>query len=604
MPITSTFVVEINGQPLSDDVVPLLTTAHVDDSQRLPDLFVLRFRDGDRIVVAKTGVKIGSQVKVSVLTSETNSPQPLIVGEVTALEAEFGGGGTFTVIRGYDPAHRLFRGRRTDAYTQMTASDIATQVARRAGIKVGSVEATTTVFDHVSQFGSTDWEFLEGLAREVGHEISVRDGAFGFTKPQQAKDAPDPAGRPGAEPLVLRLGADLLRFRSVVTAAQQVAEVEVRGWDVPGKEALKATAPAATHSATLPDTDPKALADVFGGARYVSTDVPYRTQAEVDSVAASLAEEVAGAFAELEGVVRGNPAVRAGAAVSIVGLGSPFDGKYTVTTSRHRFEPGSGYTTAFSVSGRAERSLFSLASGGSGGRRTPGVVPGIVTDVADPQKIGRVKVKLPWLSDSYASAWARTVQQGAGKDRGWMVLPEVGDEVLVAFEQGDARSPYVLGGLYNGVDTPKTHAPDPVDSGTGAVNRRSMVSRLGHRIDLLDKSGSDDGVLVETKDAALSLRLDAAKTAVTVHSDGTVVIEGSKGITVDAASADLDLKAGTISLKATGGVTVDGGGGDVTVKSGAALALNGTTAKLEGSAATEVKGGATCSISAALVKIN
>ena len=603
MPLTSTFIVEINGQPLPADIVPLLTTAHVDDSQRLPDLFVLGFRDGDRTVVSKTGVTIGAKVKVSVLTSDTTTPQLLITGEVTALEAEFDGGGTFTVIRGYDPAHRLFRGRRTEAYTQMTASDIATKVAQRVGIKVGTVEATSTVFDHVSQFGSTDWEFLERLAREVGCEISVRDGAFAFTTPHPAGTAPDPA-RPGAEPLVLRLGSDLLRFRSVVTAAQQVAEVEVRGWGVPGKEALKGTAPAKTHSAELPDTNPKTLADIFGSARYVSTDVPYATQAEVDSVAKALADEVAGAFAQFEGVVRGNPAVRAGAAVSLAGIGSPFDGKYTVTTSRHRFEPGSGYTTAFSVTGQAERSLFSLASGGELSHRTPGVVPGIVTDVNDPQKIGRVKVKLPWLSDTYASTWARTVHLGAGKDRGWMVLPEVGDEVLVAFEQGDARSPYVLGGLYNGVDTPNAHAPDLVDGATGAVNRRSMVSRLGHRIDLLDHEGGEEGVLVESKDAKLSLRLDGPKTAVTVHSDGTVVIEGSKGITVDAASADLDLKAGKITLKATSGVNVDGGGGNVTVRSGASLELTGTTAKLEGSTTTDVKGGAMCNISATMVKIN
>lgn len=604
MPLTSTFVVEINGQPLPADLVPLLTAAYVDDSQRLPDLFVLRFRDGDRIVVAKTGVKIGAPIKVSVLTAAAATPQPLITGEVTALEAEFDPGGTFTVIRGYDPAHRLFRARRTEAYAQMTASDIATKVAQRAGIAVGTVDATTTVFEHVSQFGSTDWEFLEGLAREVGREVSVRDGKFTFTAPGQAASAPAPTGQPGAEPLVLRLGADLLRLRSVVTAAQQVAEVEVRGWDPATKQALTATAPAETTSAELPDVSPKRLSEPFGSARYVSTEVPYATQSEVDSVAAALAQEVAGVFAELEGVVRGDPAVRAGAAVSLAGLGSPFDGKYVVTTSRHRFEPGSGYTTAFSVTGQAERSLLSLTGGGGSSRRTAGVVTGVVTDVTDPQKIGRVKVKLPWLSDDYASTWARTVQAGAGPNRGAMVVPEVGDEVLVAFDQGDARAPFVLGGLYNGVDAPSSHSPDLIDSGTGAVNRRSMVSRLGHRVDLLDDQGREDGILLESGDGRLSVRLDGAQTSLTLHSDGTVVIEGAKGVTVDASSSDLDLKGGSITLKATNGVTVDGGGGAVKVSSGAALELTGATAKLEGSATTEVKGGGLCSISAALVKIN
>ena len=83
--------------------------------------------------------------------------------------------------------------------------------------------------------------------------------------------------------------------------------------------------------------------------------------------AAALAEAVAGVFAEFEGVARGNPEVRAGAAVTVDGLGSPFDGKYTVTTSRHRLDPTTGYTTSFSVTGVRDRTLLGLAGGGGPG---------------------------------------------------------------------------------------------------------------------------------------------------------------------------------------------------------------------------------------------
>ena len=90
-----------------------------------------------------------------------------------------------------------------------------------------------------------------------------------------------------------------------------------------------------------------------------------------------------------------------------------------------------------------------------------------VSDANDPMQQGRVKLTFPWLSETYVSDWARTVQPGAGKDRGAMVLPEVGDEVLVLFEQGDIRRPYVLGGLYNGVDTPPTGGVTLIDSVLG-----------------------------------------------------------------------------------------------------------------------------------------
>lgn len=587
---TNTFLVEIDGRALPEDVAPLLTAAYVDDSQRYPDLFELRFRDPAHLVLPKTGATVGSTAKVSVSTGETSAPQVLMTGEVTALQAEFDTGGSFTVIRGYDAAHRLFRGRRTEAYTQMTASDIAERVAQRSGIPAGDITSTTTVYEHVSQVGSSDWTLIRSLAADVGFDITVRDGRFGFGPPEGAGGAPAAGGPENRDPLVLRLGADLVRCRAVVTSAEQVKEVEVRGWDTATKQALSASKPAATESVELADVDPQTLAEAFGGARYVATDVPHRTQAEVDTAVAALAEEVAGSFAELEGVCRGNPRVRAGTPVTLDGLGAPFDGKYTVTTSRHRLDPSTGYTTSFTVSGVNDRSMLGL-TGGGGPRMTapPGVVVALVTDVADPERLGRVKLSFPWLSDDFVSGWARTVQAGAGKERGLMVLPEVGDEVLAVFEQGDVRRPYVLGGLWNGVDTPDGAGVPWVDDGSGAVNRRSVVSRNGHRLDLLDEDGRTEGVRVSSKDGGVSLVLDATGTVVTAHSDGTVVIEGTQGVTVDAGSAALDLKGGRVTITGTQGVTVDGGAGPVKVSSSSQL---------------DLKGGAMASLSAGLVKIN
>jgi hypothetical protein len=130
------------------------------------------------------------------------------------------------------------------------------------------------------------------------------------------------------------------------------------------------------------------------------------------------------------------------------------------------------------------------------------------------------------------------------------------------------------------------------------------VSRLGHRIDLLDQDGKKAGIQVSSKDNKLQVVLDAVGTTVTVHSDGTVTVEGKQGITIDAASSKLSLKAGQIELSATSGVKIDGGSGSVDVNAGGQLSLKGVTTTLEGSAQTQVKAGSMLQIQGALVKIN
>lgn len=602
MSITSTCLVEIEGTPLRDDIAALLVSAYVDDSQQLPDTFLLRFRDPNRLVLSTSGARIGAAITISVQVAVSHEPEPLIVGEVTALEAEYDTGGTFTVLRGYDQTHRLFRGRRTAAYQQMTASDIATTIAQRAGLEIGEVTSTTTVYEHLSQAGQTDWEILSALARTANLEITVREGKFSLSPPAAAGNAPNAGGTSDVEPLALQLGRDLLRFRSVLTSAGQVEKVEVRGWDVATKQALTATESAASERIELPTTTADQLAKVFGAPTLVATDLPYRTQAEVDQAAAALADDQGSSFAEFEGTARGNPKLRAKAAVSIDGLGEPFDGKYTITTSRHRFDPLTGYTTTFSVTGRKDRTLLGLASGVRD-RGAAGPVIGVVSDVNDPHQQGRVKITLPWLSDDYVSGWARTVHAGAGKDRGFQVLPEVGDEVLVAFEQGSIDHPVVLGGLYNGVDTPPTGPVEVIDGGTGQVDRRSLVSRKGHRLDLVDAT-SGDGIRATTAGDTLMLIMDQSRTAITVRADGTVTIEGSQGITIDALQSDITMAANKIDFRARAGVTLDGGQGSVAMQATGAFSLKGTTVAIEGQAGAELKSGAVCTIQGSLVKIN
>ncbi len=168
-----------------------------------------------------------------------------------------------------------------------------------------------------------------------------------------------------------------------------------------------------------------------------------------------------------------------------------------------------------------------------------------------------MRVRLPWLSEQYETWWARVVQLGAGDGRGSAWLPEVGDEVLVAFEQGDLHRPVVVGGLHNGVDALPL-ADGLVDATSGAVQRRGFVSREGHRV-VLDDGRDSPGVVVESGDGGVRIALSAQDTVVEISSRGEVTISGSTGVTVTS-DADIALHArGRLELKGDAGVSVSGG---------------------------------------------
>jgi phage protein D len=621
--VAASLVMEFGGAPLPPRFVNTLVEGYVDDSRTLPDLFVLRFRDPDRVLLQQAGITVGGEVRLLAGAGGTAAPVPLLTGVVTALEMELDETGTFTVVRGLDESHRLFRGVRVASYQNMTVADICTRVARRAGLKPGPMDVAGPVLDHVAQPNVSDWEFVRTLAEAAGAQAFVRDGQLHITRPREASGAPDGSARADRDPLVLEMGSNLLRCRAGVSAAEQVSEVEVRGWDVQGKQPLIGRAPAGSSTTLELGVTAAQVAEPFGEARFVVTDTAYGTQAQVDQAAKALAERIAGSFAELEAVIRGNPEVRAGTAVALNAVGAPFEGRYTVTSSRHVFDAVRGYETWITVSGQQERSLFGLTGGGSGGRASGGgsayggLVNATVTDTQDPEGSGRVKVRFPWLSDEYASDWARTAQSG-GTGGGEAFIPEVGDEVLVGFEHGRLDRPYVLAGLYNGKDRPSAGGGtgdgggELVDPTTGAVNRRTFASKGGNQLELLDAANGPQGVRLVTGDGKLTIDLDRRGTVIVVNSDGSVSIAAKErvsitadqGVALDAGRGPLELTGDSVSLSARTGVRLDGGQGRVRLSTGGAVDVEGAQVAVNGTQRTDIKGGSTCSINAPLVKIN
>ena len=196
---------------------------------------------------------------------------------------------------------------------------------------------------------------------------------------------------------------------------------------------------------------------------------------------------------------------------------------------------------------------------GGGGRRMRGLVVGIVTNISDPEKMGRVKVKFPWLDDAAESNWARVVGFYAGASRGAMFIPEVNDEVMLAFDNGDPNHPYVLGAVWNGKS--KVAGPGNTD---GKNDHKWFRSRQGHDLEFLDTSGGEKIRLVDcsTKN---SLVFDTAGDTITTEvKQGSITISACKNIQIDC----VDFKITTSKER---GLTVGAGH---TVSVGASRTVN------------------------------
>lgn len=193
-----------------------------------------------------------------------------------------------------------------------------------------------------------------------------------------------------------------------------------------------------------------------------------------------------------------------------------------------------------------------------------GVVVGVVTNNQDPENMHRVKVRFPWLGDDVESNWARVTAPMAGGDRGAYFLPEVDDEVLVAFEHGRVDHPFVLGSLWNGQDAA------PESNADGQNNHRTIRSRSGHVLRFNDQSGSETIEVID-KSGNNKIVIDSA--------NNTITIEANSDITIRSSTGKLTLQANGIEMKSQAGITAQAAQ-SIDIKASAQVTVKGATIQL------------------------
>lgn len=621
--LLSVFQVSIDGAPLNDAKREALLDAVVEQSSELPDAATLRFgislfQEGGEDLLTLSAFPEGAEVKIETrnLDSATST---LFEGEIVGVEMDLTSIGPSTLtVRALHPAHRLMRGSRQLTFLQQSDGDIFKKVVTAVSLTARNNAVGGNVYPYTIQDNLSDWEFLQLIARRRGARVGCGSG----------KEVVLDAFGGQATTAKVKWGEDLLNFRPRTHGAGQVDKVIVRGWDPKTKALVTATATDLSMGVPSAGTNVTKGKKGLPASEYVLTNQAVVSQAEAQALADSTLRRLRGRYLQMEALCTGDAKYKPGVDLEVSNVGERFNGSYPITSAVHTYSPGEGYSTQVFSTGRdAEGLLPALGNGAAEAPHGSGMGLGsfaiaIVTNNNDAEKLGRVKVKFPALNDAQESFWCRLVSPMAGAGRGFLFIPEINDEVLVAFEQGSPHLPYVIGVLWNGKDT----IPDDMSKAVvgGKVERRTIKTRVGHTITFDDSDGARS-VKVVTKDGhylllddinnLLNLKDKSGSNNVLIDSaGGNIEINAKTNITMKAATGKITLEAaGAINVHSKSGnvkTTADAGRIDTDAKMGStfkviAAKVDLTPASAEvNSPTSSVKGSALVIVQGALVKIN
>ncbi|MCA9541120.1 MAG: hypothetical protein KC620_19605, partial [Myxococcales bacterium] len=425
--------------------------------------------------VGRRGVGMPISVRVE------GDRRPLFVGVVTAVEHAWQPDRGRTVrVRAFDALHALRR-QQTSGTTPRSGFGSALRDAAAALALPVCLHGEGPSHVDLVRAREDDLTRLWRLADRAGQGFGIIDGTlYGY-----AIDGFDP-------PIELSLSETLYALKATANASQVHARITAQGWHAAG---------ATTE-----------LGKASGAPEPWLDDAPFalRNQAIGSADELTALAEAEGAHRRanavtLEGTAAGNLNLMPGRCIQLRGLDAEFDGTYALTAVTHVIDGESGYRTEFSTA-RPPRPRSQKATE---------LTPGLVTDVADPDGQGRVRVRLPTFADA-ETGWLPVVAPGAGPRKGLVTTPDIGDRVLVVFDEGQPGRGLVLGGLFDVGALPDAGIAD------GRTRRTGFFSGTGHRLVSDDQQArlrlahaSDDALMFDREGAHL-------------HTAGTLVLEGDR----------------------------------------------------------------------------
>ena len=435
-------------------------------------------------------------------------------GFVLDVELNYEVWGSYTAqLTAVSESYKLDLTARKEYYSDQTLSSVANTVSGREGLSVSVNGGSGKALNYV-QYGESDFSFLNRIVDDYGCWLRPSE------KGLEVFDSFQPGGK-----VLWREEDGLIDFR--VKGSLAPASVSGSHYD---------------HHVMQSNTFQKVSdpAEFYPSSGKLTSAVQSRSQSLPSSFASQRARVMTldgyqdylrkesqrsiGGSVTATGHSR-NQQLKAGDTVEVEG-NIDAKGVYGLVKVIHRWEP-QGYSNSFVCTPwKKYRNPQQPAL-----RSWYGVVPARVVDHNDPKKMGRLKVQFFWQQDG-STHWARMVSPHAGPDRGFMFMPEVGDEVAVVFEDGDPERPVILGSVWNGVQQAPRLGFFGATSDIPDNNVKRIVTKAGNRVQMIDTPSKETVVLATPNSSALTMTEkhdSTGRTLVHIHSDGDIILTAPNG---------------------------------------------------------------------------
>jgi Rhs element Vgr protein len=587
----ATFAMKVNGNIIPDELCILSITIEKNVNQVATAQIVILDGEADTgkfdasssdsfLPGAEVTIEAGYDSKNDLLFKGIITSQSIRIDESvgSALEVEC-----------RDPSVKMIVGRKSLTWSQKKDSDIISSIIGSYSDLSSDVTATTSVWPEQVQYYVTDWDYILSLAEANGLIVTTLNGKVAVFKPD-ANTSPA---------VTVAFGNGLLEFNADMNSVAELSNVKAITWDY--KNQVISSGQASNNYAGPGNLSSEKLSAVIGLASYqLQTAAPLET-ADLNNW--SNAQLIKSEYSKIQGQAKfqGTPVVDPGKYITLQGLGDRFSGDHLISGVIHNLSEGN-WTTEVAVGlspiwFTTEPDVMSPPASGL----LPGVnglFNGTVKKMyGDPDSQFRILVDVPLFDQNGEGIWARLSNFYSTSGAGAFFLPEVGDEVVLGFLNGDPRYPIILGSLYSSskIIPYKGLEPNEKNSLKAIVSKSGIFIEFDDENKILTITTPDKNtVILSDKDKQISIK-DENENSIVMSADG-ITIKSPKDINIQADQ--------NINLKGTQGINIESSGGDVDISGTNIKETANMQYSAEGSMTAKINSGTELSLKSAMIMIN